>query len=79
MAASFFAPVLLGVYWRRATREGAIAAMLGGVTATMLWRVLGSDTLDPVLPGFLVSVTLMVGVSLATRPPPASAVQPYFD
>jgi SSS family transporter len=79
MAASFFAPVLLGVLWRRATREGAIAAMLGGVTVTILWRLFGHAAIDPVLPGFLTSVALMVGVSLATPPPPAAATAPYFE
>ena len=79
MGASFFAPVVLGVYWRRATREGATAAMLGGVTATFLWKAFGPETIDPVLPGFLCSMLLLVAVSLATPPPPASALEPYFD
>jgi Na+/proline symporter len=78
MAASFFSPVLLGVYWRRATREGAIAAMLGGVTVTMLWKAFGSASIDPVLPGFLISATLMVAVSLLTPAPPPEAIAPYF-
>lgn len=78
MAAGFFAPVVLGVYWRRATREGAIAAMVGGVTTTFLWEAFGSSAVDPVLPGLLVSLSLLVAVSLATPPPPASAVEPYF-
>jgi SSS family transporter len=79
MAASFFSPVLLGVLWRRGTREGAIAAMLGGVTACVLWRLFGSAAIDPVLPGFLTSAALMVGVSLLTPPPPPDATAPYFD
>jgi SSS family transporter len=79
MAASFFSPVLAGVLWRRATREGAIAAMLGGITVTILWRLFGHPAIDPVLPGFLTSAALMVGVSLATAPPPSSAIAPYFE
>ncbi len=78
MGASFFAPVVLGVFWRRATREGATAAMLGGVTATFLWKLFGSEAIDPVLPGFLCSTALLFGVSLATPPPPAAALEPYF-
>ena len=78
MAASFFIPVMLGIFWRRATREGAIAAMLGGVTATALWEVFGTETIDPVLPGFLASALLMGIVSVLTRPPPSSALEPYF-
>jgi SSS family transporter len=78
MAAAFFMPVVLGVYWRRGTKEGAAAAMVGGVAATFLWKGFGLETIDPVLPGFLASAVLMVGVSLLTKPPPATALKPYF-
>jgi Na+/proline symporter len=78
MAAGFFMPVVLGVYWRRATREGALAAMLGGVTVTFLWKIYGSGIIDPVLPGFLCSAFLIVVVSLLTPRPPESALAPYF-
>ncbi len=78
MASSFFVPVVVGVYWRRATREGAAASMVGGVTAALAWEGWGpADAIDPVLPGFLVSATLMVGVSLLTPPPPERAIRPY--
>ncbi len=79
MAASFFAPVVFGVFWRRATREGAAAAMVGGVATTFLWKALGPSTIDPVLPGFLCSALLLFVVSWLTPPPPASALAPYFD
>jgi SSS family transporter len=78
MASSFFVPVVFGIYWRRATREAAVAAMLGGVTATFLWKLLGTPDIDPVLPGFLTSLLLMIGVSLVTPIPPRSATDPYF-
>ena len=78
MAAGFFMPVVLGVYWRRATREGAAAAMIGGVATTFVWKVYGLESIDPVLPGFLVSAVLIVVVSLLTPPPPQSATEPYF-
>ncbi|MGH7503345.1 MAG: sodium:solute symporter family transporter [Longimicrobiales bacterium] len=78
MASSFFVPVVLGVYWRRATRQGALAAMLGGVTMTLLWEAFGPTAIDPVLPGFIASLSLMLLVSLSTPRPPASALSPYF-
>jgi len=79
MAAAFVLPVVGGVIWRRATREGAAAAMVGGVTATFAWEVWGAPSVEPVLCGFLVSGALFVGVSLVTPPPPATALAPYFD
>lgn len=78
MASSFFMPVVGGVIWRRATREGATAAMIGGVTATFAWELLGAASIDPVLPGFLTSAALFIGVSLVTSPPPETALTPYF-
>jgi len=78
MASAFVMPVVGGVLWRRATREGAAASMVGGVSVTFLWEAFGSEAIDPVLPGFLASAVLWVVVSLVTPPPPASAVDPYF-
>jgi len=79
MASSFFMPVVGGVLWRRANKQGAIAAMLGGVTLTALWELFGNADLDPVVPGFLASAALLFVVSLATPPPPHEAVSQYFD
>lgn len=80
MGAVFLVPVVAGVLWRRATREGAIAAMLGGLAGTIGWRLYGDTaTIDPVVPGFLASLTLMVVVSLLTPPPPEKATAPFFD
>jgi Na+/proline symporter len=78
MAACFFAPVVGGVLWRRGNRQGALAAMIGGAGATVLWRVYGPASIDPVAPAFLLSVGLFVVVSLVTAPPPASAVAEVF-
>jgi SSS family transporter len=79
MAAAFVMPVVGGVLWRRATRQGAAAAMVGGVAATFAWEVFGDPAVEPVLAGFLASAALFVGVSLATPRPPATALAPYFD
>jgi Na+/proline symporter len=78
MAAAFVLPVVGGVFWPRATREGATAAMVGGVTATFAWEMWGATSVEPVLCGFLVSAALFFGVSLVTPPPPVSALEPYF-
>ena len=57
LASCFLIPVMLGLYWRRATAAGALAAMLGG-TATHLamylpaWidRYLGDAPADSIVP-----------------------------
>lgn len=79
MAAAFVLPVVGGVLWRRATQQGAAAAMVGGVSATFAWEVFGPPAVEPVLCGFLVSAALFFGVSLMTPPPPDEALEPYFE
>ena len=79
MAAGFFTPVVGGVIWKRATKQGAIAAMVGGVLVTGLWKAFGNELIYPVIPGFLVSILAYVVISLLTQPPPESAWKPYFE
>ncbi|MEM9362049.1 MAG: sodium/solute symporter [Bacteroidota bacterium] len=79
MAAGFFTPVVGGILWKRATKQGAIAAMVGGVLVTGLWKAFGSELIYPVIPGFLVSVISYIVISLLTQPPPESAWKPYFE
>ncbi|MGE5483724.1 MAG: sodium/proline symporter [Ignavibacteriales bacterium] len=79
MGAGFAMPVVLGVLWKRATREAAIASMIGGIGTTFVWKLFGNTKLvDPVVPGFLVAAVLMVAVSLLTPPPPEAALTPFF-
>jgi SSS family transporter len=77
MASSFFVPVVIGVYWFRATKAGALASMAGGVLACFGWKLFGQASIDPVLPGLLVSFVLFVLVSLSTTPPSETAYAPF--
>ena len=85
MASAFFVPVVLGVFWRGLTREGALAAMVGGVAAVFVWQsgVLpwpgwGPEFIHSAAPGVAVSLVLGVVVSRFSAPPPESALSPYF-
>ncbi len=42
MACTFLAPVVLGLYWRRATRAGALAALFSGFSTIVLLWLLGT-------------------------------------
>lgn len=62
-----FVPVVIGLNWKRGTRAGAIASMLGGAGACLVWSALGTPYwlgLDPAEAGVLASLALFVGVSL---------------
>ncbi len=88
MASGFTFPLLLGLWWPRATRQGALAGMLGGVAAGVLWYLAGYlayGTLDsfiggvwPALVGPVVSLLLMVVVSWLTPAPPDDVVDLFF-
>ena len=88
---SYFFPIIGGLYWKRATRWGALAALIvGGGTQILLisyeqfWYRLPLDTISPyltehgVLVGLSLSAMFFVGVSLATRPEPDIRLAPFF-
>jgi cation/acetate symporter len=75
-----FFPLILGVWWKRANREGAIAGMICGFVAgsAYLWYLqtggtpwIGIDHLRFGMIGMPVSLIAMVGVTLMTPAPDA--------
>ena len=89
MSGLFF-PLVLGVWWKRANAQGAVAGMLGGLatgTAYLVYvgpkfmagePILGITHLTFGIPGAVVSLVLMVVVSLMTKAPDA-ATQKMVD
>jgi sodium/proline symporter len=79
-----FGPVMLfSLFWRRTTREGALAGMIGGAAMVFFWKLVlrplgGVLGIYELLPAFLFSVLLILIVSLAT-PKPAEAITKEFD
>ena len=67
--------VMAAFFWRRATREGAVACLLSGTVITVAWdsvkthlpKVIGER--DAIFPALIVSVIALVAVSLVTPPP----------
>jgi len=73
MFATFAVPLLAGLYWRRATREGAIASMVLGLASSCIFGGVTYFNIAPLpvhfsLFGVGVALAGMVVVSLATRP-----------
>jgi sodium/proline symporter len=79
--ASAFVPVILcGLYWKRTTREGAIAGMATGFVVTIAWVLLFKEhfhDLYEMIPGVAAGLAATILVSLATRPPEGAASE--FD
>jgi len=88
---SYFFPIIGGLYWKRATRWGAMAALIaGGGTQILLisyeqfWLKQPLDGISPylaehgVLVGLALSALFFVGVSLATGPEPDIRLAVFF-
>jgi len=84
IASFFFVPVVVGLNWRRGTKEGAVAAMIGGFIACLAWtftlqRSFASHGIDAVEVGVAASAILFVLVSRLTPPTPAANLAVFFD
>lgn len=77
-AAAAGLPALAALYWKKATKAGIIAGMLGGFFVTVGWKLVGQPFgLGATVPGAITCGVLLAAVSLATfRSAPAVAVDP---
>lgn len=79
VASFFFATVVIGLNWRRASAAGAIASMLTGFAVSLGWFLAGKPGgIDPVIPGIAASTTVFLIVSLRTRRPTEDALAVFF-
>jgi SSS family transporter len=84
IASFFFVPIVLGLNWRRGTKEGAVAAMLAGFLGCLLWtftlqRSFAIHGIDAAEVGVALSALAFVLVSRRTPPAPAENVRVFFD
>ena len=71
IAAAFTPVVLCSLFWRRTTRAGAVAGMVGGFLTTVLWVLFFKERfydLYEMIPGFAAGFVCTVAVSLLTTP-----------
>lgn len=66
--------ILLAAFWKRTTRQGVLAGLVGGSLVTLVWAA--TPALDSLVyelvPGFAAGLLATIAVSLATRPPEAA-------
>jgi SSS family transporter len=63
-----FVPLAAGVFWKRATTQGALASVVLGIASWMLMEIFGAHTaVPPQLAGLLVSIAGMLLGSLAPQ------------
>ncbi len=78
LGASFGPPLIAALWWRRTTFAGALAGMLGGMTASIIWKNSAAlnDLLDIKAAAVVISALLVIVVSLLTRPAPDAPASP---
>ena len=79
-----FGPLMLfSLFWKRTTREGAVAGMIGGAGMVFVWNLLirplgGVWGIYELLPAFVFSCICIVAVSLLT-PEPSEEIKREFE
>jgi sodium/proline symporter len=77
--AAFGPVILLSLFWKRFTFSGAIAGIVAGAAADVIWLVAFSSTgLYEIIPGFIVGLIAAVIVTLCGKGPGAD-VEALFD
>ncbi len=68
--AAFGPVVLFSLFWRRTTRNGALAGMIAGAVTVIVWKQLSGGIFEmyEILPGFIVCSAVIYGVSLMGEP-----------
>ena len=78
----YFAPMLLGLYWRRVNKWGVVSGIFGGLIVFAIWQMLWGTRIYGIQPfgvGVLVSILLTFIVSAVTKPPPEECLKMYFS
>ena len=80
LEATFFAPIVFGLYWKRATRWGAISSMYLGLGSYLLIGIFFERPfgMDPVITSLVLSIATMVVLSLFTPQPSPETVRKFW-
>ena len=76
--AAFGPAVIMSLWWKRMTRNGALAGMITGAVTVLVWHHYGWFGLYEILPGFILSLLAIVTISLLDKKP-TSSMEKTFD
>ncbi len=80
-----FGPAMLcALFWKRATKQGILAGMIGGGVMVFLWKFViaklgGVFAIYELLPSFILSLVLIIVVSLITKAPEKDITDTFED
>lgn len=67
--AAFGPLIILSVFWRRTTAKGALLGMIVGAATVLLWKNFVNSDLYEIVPGFVLSMIVIIVVSLLDKKP----------
>lgn len=76
------APILSGLYWKRATKVGAFASVIvGEIVYILLTTTFTSLTFgfNPLIVAWIIAMVVLIVVSLCTKPVSAETIRRHFD
>lgn len=76
------APILAGLYWKRATKVGAFASVIvGEIVYILLTTTFASLTFgfNPLIVAWIIAMVVLIVVSLCTKPASAETIRRHFD
>ena len=76
--AAFGPVVILSLWWRRMTRNGALAGMVVGAATVLIWNHFGWFGLYEIVPGFIFATIAIVIGSLLDKAP-SEKMKATFD
>jgi sodium/pantothenate symporter len=77
----FIAPTVFGLFWKRATKWGAIASMYLGLVSYLVLEIFFPDLFGDIVnlvPALTLSIVAMVVVSLLTPKPPQEIIRLFW-
>ena len=76
--AAFGPAILASLFWRRATRNGALAGIVVGGLTVLIWKQLALFGLYEIIPGFILS-SLAIYIVSKMDAPPSEEITAVFD
>ena len=67
--AAFGPVIIMGLWWKRMNRQGALAGMITGAATVLIWHQFGWFGLYEIVPGFVLGIAAIVIASLMTKAP----------
>ncbi len=82
--ATFGPAILMALFWKRSTRQGALAGLVAGGLMVFIWKfgiakLGGLFAIYELLPAFVVALAVNVIISLATPAPDAEVVKTFEE